>query len=66
MTDFDERYDETLEAVRADIALGEQVEIEATPTFVINGVVVKGGLQVRFFEAAIELELERSLVQAFQ
>ncbi len=64
MTDFDERYDETLEAVRADIALGEQVVVEATPTFVINGVVVKGGLQVQFFEAAIELELERSLAQA--
>ncbi len=66
MTDFDERYDETLEAVRADIALGEHVPVEATPTFVINGVVVKGGLQVQFFEAALELELERSLAAASQ
>ena len=60
MTDFDAMYEVTLEAVKADIALGGTVEIEATPTFVINGVMIKGGLQSQFFDAAIALELERA------
>jgi protein-disulfide isomerase len=60
VTDFDARYDATLEDVKADIALGGSVEIEATPTFVINGVMIKGGLSPQFFEAAIALELERA------
>ena len=60
MTDFDAQYDATLEAVKADIALGGSVEIEATPTFVINGVKIKGGLQPQFFDAAIALELARA------
>jgi protein-disulfide isomerase len=60
MTDFDELYDATLEEVKADIALGGLVQIDATPTFVINGVMIKGGLQPQFFDAAIALELERA------
>ena len=60
MTDFDALYDATLEDVKADIALGGMAEIEATPTFVINGVKIKGGLQSQFFDAAIALELERT------
>ena len=59
MTDFNEMYDATLEDVKADIALGGTVEVEATPTFVINGVQITGGLQPQFFDAAIALELER-------
>ena len=60
MNDFDERYDATLEEVREDIALGGSIAIDATPTFVINGVMIKGGLQPQYFEAAIALELERA------
>ena len=60
MSDFDALYDDTLEAVKADIALGALIPVEATPTFVINGVVIKGGLQLQYFEAALELELERN------
>ncbi|HJN43114.1 MAG: hypothetical protein CL477_07125 [Acidobacteria bacterium] len=60
MTDFDAMYDATLEEVKADIALGGTVPVEATPTFIINGVQIKGGLQTPFFEAAIALELERA------
>jgi len=60
MTDFDAMYDVTLEDVKADIALGGMVEVEATPTFVINGVKITGGLPLQFFDAAIALELERS------
>jgi vitamin-K-epoxide reductase (warfarin-sensitive) len=60
VTDFDAMYDATLEDVKADIALGGTIAIDATPTFVINGVQIKGGLQVQFFDAAIALELERA------
>ena len=60
MTDFDEHYDAVLEDVRADIALGPLIAIEATPTYVINGVVINGGLSPPFFDAAIALELERA------
>ena len=60
MTDFDEMYEATLEAVKADIALGDTVEVDATPTFIINGVRIKGGLQPQFFDAAIALELARA------
>ena len=60
VTDFDAMYDATLEEVEADIALGGTIEIEATPTFIINGVKIKGGLQPQFFDAAIALELERA------
>ena len=60
VTDFDAMYDATLAEVKADIALGGTVEIDATPTFVINGVKIKGGLQPQFFDAAIALELERA------
>ena len=60
VADFDAMYDATLEDVKADIALGGTIDIDATPTFIINGVQIKGGLQVPFFDAAIALELERA------
>ncbi|HCE04371.1 MAG TPA: hypothetical protein DEQ98_14150, partial [Acidobacteria bacterium] len=60
MSDFDALYDATLEEVKADIALGGLIAIEATPTFVVNGVMIKGGLQPQFFESAIALELARA------
>ena len=60
MTDFDEMYEATLEAVKADIALGAMAQVEATPTFIVNGVEIKGGLQPQFFDAAIALELARA------
>lgn len=60
MADFDERYDAVLEEVRGDIALGPLIGIEATPTYVINGVVVDAGLPPHIFDAAVALELERA------
>ncbi|MBM64530.1 MAG: hypothetical protein CL484_16395 [Acidobacteria bacterium] len=64
VTDFDELYETTLNDVRSDIALGAMIDIEATPTFVINGVVIKGGLQPQLFEEAIALELERLALES--
>ncbi len=60
MTDFDEQYDTVLEEVRADIALGPLIGIEATPTYVVNGVVINAALPPNILDAAIALELERA------
>ena len=60
MTDFDDLYDTVLEEVRADIAMGPLIGIEATPTYVVNGVVINAALPPRILDAAIALELERA------
>lgn len=57
---YDAAWDETILAVQADVALGNTLPVEATPTYVINGVVVKGSLSPRYFDAAIAYELERA------
>ena len=58
MTDFDAMYDTVLEEVRADIAMGPLIGIEATPTYVVNGVVINAALPPNILDAAISLELE--------
>ena len=57
---YDAAYDQTILGVQADIALGNDLPVEATPTYVINGVVVKGTLAPRYFDAAIAYELEQA------
>ena len=39
---------QTLEQIKADIALGKLLDVRATPTFFINGVKIDGGLQPQF------------------
>lgn len=58
--DFDAEYARTLEHVRADIALGEALEVTGTPMFFVNGVSLAGGLTAEYFDAAIAYELERA------
>ena len=58
--DFDAEYARTLEHVRADIALGEILEVTGTPTFFVNGVPLAGGLAPEYFDAAIAYELEQA------
>ena len=58
VTDFDERYDATLALVRADVALGGQLDVRGTPTFFMNGLRLPG-LRAEFFDAAIQWELRR-------
>lgn len=57
---FDTAYDVEIARVRADIVSGTALPVEATPTYVINGVVLKGGLAPQFFDAAIAFELARA------
>ena len=58
--DFEAEYPTMLASIREDIALGVSLGVEATPTFVINGIRVTGGLTVPYFDAAIAYELERA------
>ena len=58
--EFERRRASVIDEIRADIAIGVALPVEATPTFVINGVILKGGLAPQFFDQAIALELERA------
>jgi uncharacterized membrane protein/protein-disulfide isomerase len=57
VTDFDAKYESTLELVKGDIALGKQLKVTQTPTFFINGVKVDGAWAPQFFDQAIAYEL---------
>jgi uncharacterized membrane protein/protein-disulfide isomerase len=59
ITDFDAQYPKVLEQVKADAALGRQLEVQATPTFFVNGLKISGGFRPVFFEAVIEHELKK-------
>jgi protein-disulfide isomerase len=60
VTDFDSKYAATLEAVRADIAVGSRLGVRATPTFFINGrQIPSGALPAKYFDAAIAYELRK-------
>jgi uncharacterized membrane protein/protein-disulfide isomerase len=58
--DFEGKYASTLELVKAEIALGKQFGVRATPTFFINGLKVDGALPVQYFQQAIEHELQHA------
>jgi uncharacterized membrane protein/protein-disulfide isomerase len=60
VTDFDAQYPAMLALVKADAALGRQLDVQATPTFFINGIKISGGFRPVFFEAVIERELKRA------
>ena len=58
--DFDDTFTSTLELVKADIAMGKELGVMATPTFFINGLKVDGALPVQYFQQAIEYELQHA------
>ena len=60
VADFDAKYEETLTLVKADAALGQQLQVRSTPTFFLNGVKIDGALPVQYFEQAIKYELQRA------
>lgn len=55
---FDDDYQATLELVKSDIALGRRLGVQSTPTFFVNGVRLRGGLDREYFEEVINLELK--------
>ena len=59
VTDFDARYQATLQLVKGDIAQGGQLRVEGTPTFFLNGIRLPG-LRAQFLDAAIALEMKKA------
>jgi len=59
VTDFDARYQTTLQLVKGDIAQGGQLQVQGTPTFFLNGIRLPG-LRASFLDAAIALEMKRA------
>lgn len=57
---FEAGYAAEIGQVRLDIATGAELPVEATPTYVINGVLLRGGLAPRFFDAALAYEIARA------
>ena len=64
VTDYDERYQGVLEDVRVDARLGNQLNVESTPTFFVNGIRIVGGLRPAYLDALIASELDRAGVSA--
>ena len=57
VTDFDAKYQATLQLVKGDIAMGQQLKVSQTPTFFINGIKIDGAWAPQFFDQAIAYEL---------
>ena len=57
VTDFDAKLAPTLELVKGDIAMGNNLKVNQTPTFFINGIKIDGAWAPQFFEQAIAYEL---------
>jgi uncharacterized membrane protein/protein-disulfide isomerase len=60
VTDFDAKYASTLALVKGDIALGQTLKVNQTPTFFVNGVKIDGMWAPQFFDQAIAFELKRA------
>ena len=58
VTDFDARYSTMLALVRGDIGQGQQLGVQGTPTFFMNGIRLPT-FRGEFFEAAVQWELRR-------
>ena len=57
---FDAGYAAEIGQVKRDIASGAELPVEATPTYIINGVLLQGGLAPRYFDAALAYEIARA------
>jgi uncharacterized membrane protein len=60
VSDFDAKYQSTLQAVKSDATLGKQLGVKSTPTFFVNGVKIEGGLPPQYFDQAIAYELQHA------
>jgi len=59
ITDFDAQYPRAIEEIKTDAGLGNLLQVSSTPTFYINGR-KPGILAPQYFDALIQLELQRS------
>jgi uncharacterized membrane protein/protein-disulfide isomerase len=60
VSDFTAQYEKVLPLVKADIASGGALGVRSTPTFFINGRVIRGELAPQFFDAALAYELKQA------
>jgi uncharacterized membrane protein len=63
ITDFDVQYQALLPDIQRDVADGQALQVNSTPTYFVNGVraqTAQGWLPPEYFELAIKLELERA------
>jgi uncharacterized membrane protein/protein-disulfide isomerase len=58
--DFDAKYPATIDQVKADITMGQQLRVSSTPTFFINGVKIDGAWAPQFFDQALAHEIKRA------
>lgn len=58
--DFDAQYARALQGIRSEIASAGALNIRSTPTFFINGRMLRGALPAPYFSQAISIELERA------
>jgi uncharacterized membrane protein len=58
--DFEARYDELLDEVRADVRFAQELHVTVTPTFFLNGIRTVQSLVPAAFDAVIAYELERA------
>ena len=58
--DFDAQYPRAMSEVKTDAGLGALLGAKSTPTFVINGHVIAGGLPPAAFDAALDYEINKS------
>ena len=59
VADFEAQYQNVLKRVREDAILGEQLKVNATPTFFINGRRLPQALAAQYINVIIEHELKR-------
>jgi protein-disulfide isomerase len=58
-SEFDAQYPKVLEAVRADVQLGQRLGVTGTPTFFLNGIQISS-LRPAYFDAAIAHMLQKA------
>ena len=60
ITDFDARYEATLQTVRTDASLGKLVNVSSTPTIFINGRKIPCCPPPAYYDAFIDIELKKA------
>ena len=59
VADFDARYAQALQAVRNDANLGNELKVNQTPTFFVNGRRLPGSIPPEYLDGLIKLELKK-------
>jgi protein-disulfide isomerase len=60
ITDFDARYEATLQTVRTDASLGKLLNVGSTPTIFINGRKIPCCPSPAYYDAFIDIELKKA------